>query len=135
MSSSAALLQPGYIVNRRQDYIWFVGLPFAICFALLSGHYLPGAAIALWITIPCHFVTWLRVHGSPSDFSRFKERFVLSTMLLVAFTYALAFYELNEGLVHDLGFGTVGFNTNFDLFGYSLLSSFALLHYHYDACV
>jgi len=92
MSSSATLLQTGYVVNRRQDYIWFVGLPFAICLALLSGHYLPGAAIALWITIPYHSVTWLRVHGSPSEFSRFKEHFVLSTILLVAFTYALIQY-------------------------------------------
>ena len=89
MSSRATILQSGYIVDRRQDYIWFVGLPFAaICFALLSGHYLPGAAlaaIALWITIPHHFVTWLRVYGSPSEFVRFKERFVLSPILLVAF--------------------------------------------------
>ena len=138
MSSRATILQSGYIVDRRQDYIWFVGLPFAICFALLSGHYLPGAAlaaIALWITIPHHFVTWLRVHGSPSEFSRFKERFVLSTILLVAFTHALAFHGLTEGLVRDFGFGLVGFNANFDLFSYSLLSSFALLHYYYDAFI
>ena len=47
MASSAILLQTGYIVDRRQDYIWFVGLPFiAVCFALVSGHSLPGAARA-----------------------------------------------------------------------------------------
>jgi hypothetical protein len=96
MASSAILLQTGYIVDRRQDYIWFVGLPFiAVCFALVSGHYLPGAAlaaIALWITIPHHFVTWLRVYGSPSEFARFKERFILGPVLLVGLVYALIQY-------------------------------------------
>lgn len=94
--SSSVILQPGYIIDRRQDYIWFIGLPFiAVCFASISGHYMPGAAlaaIALWITIPHHFVTWLRIYGSPSEFARFKERFVLSPLLLVAFTYALIQY-------------------------------------------
>jgi hypothetical protein len=37
--------------------------------------------------------------------------------------------------VRDFGFGIVGFNTNFDLFSYSLLSSFALIHYYYDAFI
>ena len=90
---SSVILQPGYIIDRRQDYIWFIGLPFiAVCFASISGHYMPGAAlaaIALWITIPHHFVTWLRIYGSPSEFARFKERFVLSPLLLVAVTYEL----------------------------------------------
>ena len=80
MASNSIVLQPAYIVDRRQDYIWFVSLPFAaVCFALVSGHYLPGAAlaaIALWVTIPHHFVTWLRVYGSPAEFARFKERFI-----------------------------------------------------------
>lgn len=96
MASSPIVLQSGYIVGRYQDYIWFVGLPFAaVCFALVSGQYLPGAAlaaIALWVTIPHHFVTWLRIYGSPSEFGRFKERFVLSPLLLVVFTYALIQY-------------------------------------------
>ena len=56
------------------------------------GHYLPGAAlaaIALWVTIPHHFVTWLRVYGSPAEFARFKERFILGPIVLVAFAYGL----------------------------------------------
>ncbi|MDP6701184.1 MAG: hypothetical protein QGH25_16160, partial [Candidatus Latescibacteria bacterium] len=84
--SSATVLQTGYIVDRRQDYIWFIGLPFvAVAFALVSGHYLPGAAlaaIALWVTIPHHFVTWLRVYGSPAEFARFRDRFVLGPLVL-----------------------------------------------------
>ena len=34
-----------------------------------------------------------------------------------------------------LALALVGFNTNFDLFSYSLLSSFALIHYYYDAFI
>ena len=94
--SSATVLQTGYIVDRRQDYIWFIGLPFvAVSFALVSGHYLPGAAlaaIALWVTIPHHFVTWLRVYGSPAEFARFRDRFVLGPLVLVGFVYALIHY-------------------------------------------
>ena len=94
--SSATVLQTGYIVDRRQDYIWFIGLPFvAVAFALVSGHYLPGAAlaaIALWVTIPHHFVTWLRVYGSPAEFARFRDRFVLGPLVVVGFVYALIHY-------------------------------------------
>ena len=46
-------------------------------------------AIALWVTIPHHFVTWLRVYGSPAEFARFKERFILGPIVLVAFAYGL----------------------------------------------
>ena len=94
--SSATVLQTGYIVDRRQDYFWFIGLPFvAVAFALVSGHYLPGAAlaaIALWVTIPHHFVTWLRVYGSPAEFARFRDRFVLGPLVLGGFVYALIHY-------------------------------------------
>ena len=94
--SSATVLQTGYIVDRSQDYIWFIGLPFAaVAFALVSGHYLPGAAlaaIALWVTIPHHFVTWLRVYGSPAEFARFRDRFVLGPLVLVGIVYALIQY-------------------------------------------
>ena len=55
--------------------------------------------------------------------------------LLLCAAYAVVFHALSEGLVRDFGFGLVGFNTNFDLFSYSLLSSFALIHYYYDAFI
>ena len=55
--------------------------------------------------------------------------------LLLCAAYAVVFHGLSEGLVRDFGFGLVGFNTNFDLFSYSLLSSFALIHYYYDAFI
>ena len=73
MSESANLFRSGYIVDRRQDYVWFLGLPIvALVFAFVSGQYLPGAAlseISLWVTVPHHFVTWLRVYGSPGEFA------------------------------------------------------------------
>ena len=56
----------------------------------------------------------------------------LKAFLLICAAYAMVFHALTEGLVRDFGFGLVGFNTNFDLFSYSLLSSFALIHYYYD---
>jgi hypothetical protein len=96
MATRAAVFQPAYIVDRRQDYLWFLSLPFAaVGFAFLSQHYLPGAAlaaIALWVTVPHHFVTWLRVYGSPSEFAQFRERFVLGPVLLVLFAYLLIRY-------------------------------------------
>jgi hypothetical protein len=96
MSQSSPLIRTGYIVDRRQDYVWFLGLPLAaLAFALVSGQYLPGAAlaaIALWVTIPHHFVTWLRIYGSPSEFARFKERFIWGPVLLIGFTYLLLHY-------------------------------------------
>ena len=55
--------------------------------------------------------------------------------LLMCGAYALVFHALSEGHVRDFGFGIVGFNANFDLFSYSLLSSFALIHYYYDAFI
>ena len=59
----------------------------------------------------------------------------LQAFLLICAAYAMVFHALTEGLVRDFGFGLVGFNTNFDLFSYSLLSSFALIHYYYDAFI
>tara|TARA_B100000886_G_scaffold333139_1_gene286706 strand:+ start:1293 stop:2345 length:1053 start_codon:yes stop_codon:yes gene_type:complete len=96
MSESANLFRSGYIVDRRQDYVWFLGLPIAaLVFAFVSGQYLPGAAlaaIALWVTVPHHFVTWLRVYGSPGEFVRFKERFIWGPVLLIGFCYLLLHY-------------------------------------------
>ena len=40
--SSSVILQPGYIIDRRQDYIWFIGLPLG--FVLSEGIIFPGLA-------------------------------------------------------------------------------------------
>ena len=59
----------------------------------------------------------------------------VKAFLLMCGAYALVFHALSEGHVRDFGFGIIGFNANFDLFSYSLLSSFALIHYYYDAFI
>lgn len=96
MASAPTPFRRGYIIDRVQDYVWFLGLPFAaVAFALVAQRYLPGAAlaaIALWVTIPHHFVTWLRVYGSPGEFSRFRERFVLGPLVLIGGVYLLMQY-------------------------------------------
>ena len=44
------------------------------------------------MTVPHHFVTWLRVYGSPGEFARFKERFIWGPVLLIGFCYLLLHY-------------------------------------------
>lgn len=87
MSSIAVPFQRAYIIDARNDAIWFLALPFAAVAAALVAHrFLPGgavAAIALWVTIPHHFVTWLRVYGSPSEFRLWRERLIAAPLLLV----------------------------------------------------
>ncbi len=96
MTQRIQRFRTGYIVDQRQDYVWFLLLPLgAIVFAMVSGRYFPGAvlaAIALWVTIPHHFVTWLRVYGSPDEFARFRDRFIWAPVVLIGFTYLLLHY-------------------------------------------
>ena len=98
MTQTIQRFRTGYIVDQRQDYVWFLALPLvAVVFALTSGKYFPGAvlaAIALWITIPHHFVTWMRVYGSPGEFARFKDRFIWGPIVLIGFTYLLLGLEI-----------------------------------------
>ena len=50
------MLQTGYILGRKADLIWFLGLPYlALAAALACQQWLSAVAIAsvtLWITIP-----------------------------------------------------------------------------------
>ena len=99
MTSTAALaptFRQAYITDRRADYIWFLALPYAaIVCALLCEHYLPGvalAAIVLWVTVPHHFVTWLRVYGSPVEFKRWPERFLVGPVVLVLTAFVMMRY-------------------------------------------
>lgn len=96
MSNIALPFQRGYIIDARHDALWFLSLPFiAVTLAWGAHHYLPGGAlvaITLWITVPHFLITGLRVYGSPAEFARWRERFVLSPILLVLFAFALAVY-------------------------------------------
>ena len=70
------MFQTGYILSRRADLVWFLGLPFAAIFmALGAQRWLPFVAVAsinLWITVPHHYATWVRTYGMPEDWQRFK---------------------------------------------------------------
>ena len=123
MTSIAATFRRAYIIDPRTDVIWFLALPFvAVAAALLCQEYLPGesvAAIALWVTVPHHFVTWLRVYGSPTEFNRWRERFVLGPVLLVLMVYVanlyasltlvliLTLWDHQHSLMQQYGFGRI----------------------------
>lgn len=86
------MFRTGYILDRRQDLFWFLGLPFlAIGTALVSWHWLPAAALGgfnLWITVPHHFASWLRTYGLAEDRSRFKDRLILGPVIIVILAVA-----------------------------------------------
>ena len=93
MTRAAAIFRQGYIVDRRNDAAWFLALPFAaIALSELAEQFLPEvvlAVVALLVTTPHHFATWLRVYGSPAEFARSRERVILGPLLLVALAYGL----------------------------------------------
>ncbi len=92
----SATFQPGYILDRRGDAIWFLGLPYiAVLFAISSQMWLPAVALAsisLWITIPHHFATWLRTYGFKEDLSRWTERLIIGPIILFTLTILGAIY-------------------------------------------
>ena len=96
MTALTPTFSRGYIVDRKHDLIWFLGLPFAaVAVAFLCQRHLPGgalAAIALWVTVPHHFATWLRVYGSPAEFGNWRERFVFAPVVMILLTYALLYW-------------------------------------------
>ena len=89
---NARMFQSGYILSRRDDLIWFIGLPFlAIGAALAMQHWLPAiamASITLLITAPHHFVTWLRTYGIAEDRRRWKIRLIAGPAVLIALVAA-----------------------------------------------
>jgi hypothetical protein len=96
MTSAAATFRQGYIVDRRNDYLWFLALPFVgVAVALLVQEYLPGdgrALVAFFLTTPHHCATWLRVYGSPQELGRHRVRLILGPILLIGFAYALTMW-------------------------------------------
>ena len=92
----SATFQPGYILNRRGDAIWFLGLPYmAVLFAISCQMWLPAVALAsisLWITIPHHFATWLRTYGFKEDLSRWSQRLIVGPMIIFSLTILGAIY-------------------------------------------
>lgn len=86
------MLQTGYILNRRDDAIWFIGFPlFATAFALVCHRWLPYVALAsitVWITMPHQFATMLRVYGHREDWQRWKLQLTLGPAIIFALALA-----------------------------------------------
>ncbi|MCP3694730.1 MAG: hypothetical protein GY917_21205, partial [Planctomycetaceae bacterium] len=85
------MFQTGYILDRRSDLTWFIGLPFAaVLFALASQQWLPAvvmSSVALWITIPHHFATWIRTYGFSEDWKRWTDRLIIGPLVIFGFTF------------------------------------------------
>src|SRR5262245_26280864 len=85
------MFRSGYIVNPYQDWLWFLGFPFlAVLAALACFHWLSAvavASIALWITTPHHFATWIRTYGLREDWQRWKIPLIVGPLVVVGMTY------------------------------------------------
>lgn len=117
------LLQTGYILNRRDDCIWFLALPLvALAVALGSQRWLPFVALAsvnLWITIPHHFSTWFRTYGITEDWQRFKDRLVIGPLVIFAVIFAglqvapitmllvIILWDSQHSIMQQHGFGRI----------------------------
>ena len=81
------MFQTGYILSRRADLFWFLGLPFfGIAVALISQQWLPAVALVavnIWITVPHHFATWVRTYGLHEEFLRWKDRFIIGPLFIL----------------------------------------------------
>lgn len=81
------LLKTAYILTPRDDWIWFVSLPFfAVLIGVASQQWLSTIAVAsfaLWVTAPHHFATWLRCFGVADDRRRHRVALVVGPVLLI----------------------------------------------------
>ena len=86
------MFKTGFILGRRDDLIWFLLMPFfAVAVALACQHWLSAIAmvsVGLCITIPHHFVTWLRAYGTKEDWQRWKLRLIVGPVVLFALVLA-----------------------------------------------
>lgn len=89
-TAAAAIFRQGYIIGPVADGVWFLGLPFvAIAIGLASQQWLPAvavASVALWVTVPHHFATWLRAYGLREDWARFKDRLIVGPLVICGLT-------------------------------------------------
>lgn len=82
------MLKTGYILDRRQDAVFFLALPFAAVAVALACHaWLPAAitaSVALLVTIPHHGATWLRTYASRHGVTHWKTKLVLGPIAIFA---------------------------------------------------
>ncbi|HJP33569.1 MAG TPA: hypothetical protein QGF95_23710 [Candidatus Latescibacteria bacterium] len=88
--------QVAYVIDRRNDILWFLALPFAaVLFAVFAQQNLPGGAlvgVTLWITVPHFMLTGVRLYGTPEEYSRWRDRLVWSPVLLIGLAFVLIKY-------------------------------------------
>ena len=86
------MFQTGYILSRRADSVWFLALPFvAVAAALACQQWLTAvamASVALWVTIPHHFATWVRAFSHVDDRRRWRARLIGGPIVIVSLTLA-----------------------------------------------
>ena len=86
------MTRTGFIVNGRTDTCVFLLLPFlAMSIAFWAQDRLPAAAeasVALWITVPHHFATWLRTYGFSDERSRWRARLLAGPFIILGVTLA-----------------------------------------------
>jgi hypothetical protein len=84
------MLQSGYVLSPRANFVWFLMLPFVAVLAGLAGQqWLPvtaAASVGLWITTPHHFATWLRTYGFSDEWERWKDRLLVGPFVIIALT-------------------------------------------------
>ena len=113
----------GFILSPRADLVWFIGLPFAaIAVALACYEWLPAmawASIALWITMPHHWATWLRTYGLREDWQRWRGPLIVGPLVIGGMTLlglAIApitvlllgvLWDLQHSLMQQHGFGRI----------------------------
>jgi hypothetical protein len=98
------LFRLGYIRSPAADAFFFVSLPLlALAIAFGFHQWLPyaaGAAVALWVTVPHHYATWVRTYGLPESRERWPRRlFVVPLVLVGVVFFATAYLPLSIGLV------------------------------------
>jgi hypothetical protein len=66
-------------------------LPFlAVAAAFSAQAWLPAVAlgsVAVWITFPHHFATWMRTFGVAEDWRRFKDQLIVGTTVILTITF------------------------------------------------
>jgi len=92
-----AIFKSGYILNPRADVVWFLSLPFwALGLALAAHHWLPAMAelsVALLVTAPHQFATWLRTYGFRDERQRWSIQLVAAPILIFSLTLVGLYYS------------------------------------------
>jgi hypothetical protein len=117
------VLRTGYIISKKQDLVWFIGLPFLAIIAALASQFWLSAVVAaslgLWITPPHHFVTWLRTYALPDEWRYYRSRLivgplVIATTTLLGLKFApitllllVALWDHQHSLMQQFGFARI----------------------------